>query len=55
MKLEQGYAFVTDGEGKRITRAGKVKSGDRIRLYLADGRIDAVTEQVIPENGEKGQ
>lgn len=55
MKLEQGYAFVTDGEGKRITRAGKVKSGDRIRLYLADGRIDAVAEQVIPENGEKGQ
>lgn len=55
MKLEQGYAFVTDGEGKRITRAGKVKSGDRIRLYLADGRIDAVTEQVIPEIGEKGQ
>ncbi len=55
MKLEQGYAFVTDGEGKRITRAGKVKSGDRIRLYLADGRIDATAEQVIPENGEKGQ
>ena len=48
LKLEQGYAFVSDPDGKRITRVSQVKPGERLRLYLADGRINAVAEQVEP-------
>ncbi|MDO5346196.1 MAG: exodeoxyribonuclease VII large subunit [Lachnospiraceae bacterium] len=48
LKLEQGYAFVADEEGRRIVQAAKIRPGDPITLYLADGRIDAVVRQVTP-------
>lgn len=45
-KLEQGMAFVTDGQGRRITRASETDKGRQIRVYLADGRVDARVEDV---------
>ena len=45
-KLEQGYAFVTNEQGKRITGTSQIKVGDELRLYLADGYVEARAERV---------
>lgn len=49
-KLEQGYAFVTREQGKRVTGVGQIKAGDKLQLYLADGCIDATVERVMEES-----
>ena len=38
-KLSAGYAFVKDGEGKRLRSVEQVKKGDRITLNVSDGEI----------------
>lgn len=48
-KLEQGYAYVTRKQGKRVTSAGQIKCGDRLQLYLADGCIEAIADKVMIE------
>lgn len=53
IKLEQGYAFVTDQENRRVTRAGQVRKGDLLRLYLSDGFIETRAEQIILEENER--
>ncbi len=40
-KLAQGYACVTDEEGKRISSVSQVQAGDRLEAYVADGKIAA--------------
>ncbi len=40
-KLAQGYACVTDEEGKRISSVSQVQAGDRLEAYVADGKITA--------------
>ena len=40
-KLSQGLAFVTDQEGKRISRVSYVKPGDEIKIRLQDGVMTA--------------
>ena len=40
-KLSQGLAFVTDQEGKRISRVSHVKPGDEIKIRLQDGVMTA--------------
>lgn len=52
-KLEQGYAFVTDREGRRITQAGEMQKDQQIRLYLADGRVEARVEAILPEEKQR--
>lgn len=50
-KLEQGYAFVTDGQEKRITEVKQVLPGDELKLYLADGCVEARAVKILPETG----
>lgn len=50
-KLEQGFAFVADETGKRINRASSVVPGQVLRLYLADGCIEATVNKA---EGKKG-
>ena len=45
-KLEQGYAFVTDENGKRVTSTAQTAVGEHLRLYLADGCVEARTEKI---------
>lgn len=52
-KLEQGYAFVTDEKGSRIDRAALATVGGQLKLYLADGYIEARTERVVLEEPER--
>lgn len=40
-KLNQGYAFVADENGKKISETKQVKDGDRLQIYVSDGRIQA--------------
>ena len=46
-KLEQGYAFVTGADGRKISRAEEAREGEQIRLHFYDGVLKA---QVITEN-----
>lgn len=51
-KLEQGYAYVTDQQGARVTSVTQTAAGRRLCLYLADGCIEARTEEVRPAGRE---
>jgi exodeoxyribonuclease VII large subunit len=40
-KLAQGFACVTDGQGRRVYSAGQVKPEDEMMIYVSDGWIRA--------------
>lgn len=48
-KLEQGYVFVTEEQGKRVTHAEQIKAGDSLRLYFADGYVETRAERSVLE------
>ncbi len=45
-KISGGYGFLTDGGGRRIVSASRVKPGDRLEIRVRDGRILARAETV---------
>jgi len=47
--LDRGYAIVLDSEGKAITDASGVKSGDEIRARLSKGELIAKVTKVVKE------
>ena len=54
-KLSGGYAAVTGENGKRIYSARQVQPGDRLELYVSDGRIRVqVTETELSGTQEAG-
>ncbi|MBR0172052.1 MAG: exodeoxyribonuclease VII large subunit, partial [Lachnospiraceae bacterium] len=40
-RLKAGYGYVTDARGRRIRSAADVQTGDRIGVFMTDGKIDA--------------
>ena len=40
-KLNQGYAYVSDDKGATLTSVDQVAVGDRMTVYLKDGRLSA--------------
>jgi exodeoxyribonuclease VII large subunit len=42
--LGRGFAMAFDGRGRIIRRASDVRSGERVRLRLADGKIDCTRD-----------
>ena len=40
-RLKAGYGYVTNGQGKRILSAAETQTGDRIGIFMTDGKIDA--------------
>ncbi|WP_442866840.1 exodeoxyribonuclease VII large subunit [Acidovorax sp. NCPPB 4044] len=38
--LQRGYALLTDGEGRPVTRTAQVRTGDGVRAAVSDGTID---------------
>ena len=40
-KLSQGFSFVTDENGKPVTKSSQVKAGDEIAVRTLDGKIHA--------------
>ena len=40
-RLNQGFSYVEDENGRNVSGIGCVKPGDRLRITVSDGRIDA--------------
>ncbi len=40
-KLRQGYAFVENEQGNPVTQIGQVKTGEKMKIYILDGCIEA--------------
>lgn len=38
--LQRGYALLTDGQGRPVTRTDQVRTGDGVRAAVSDGTID---------------
>lgn len=51
-KLNQGYAFAEDEQGKPVTKIGQVKPGEKMKIYVSDGCIRAM---VLGEEGKEQQ
>ena len=47
--LANGYGFVTDEKGKRMTSVKTVRPGDGMVIHLSDGRIEAEVREVFDE------
>ncbi len=45
--LSQGYGYVTTIEGKRVTSAANVDTGDELNIYVSDGEIHTVVLESI--------
>ena len=54
-KLNQGYSYVADEEGKTVTDIEKIAVGDRLWIYVRNGRMQArVTQKVREERNKDG-
>lgn len=50
-KLQQGYAYVADAQGRTVTEVSQVQPGDALSVYVTDGRIRVtVTDAVGGQN-----
>ncbi len=45
-RLEQGYAYVADSRGHKITGVSQMKPGDTVSLYMSDGCAKVKVEEV---------
>ena len=48
-KLAQGYSYVTDENGHTLTDAEGVKAGDRVKIRLLKGALEAEVTEVLHE------
>ena len=51
-KLSQGYAYVSGEDGRKITSVTNVQPGDKLSIYVSDGRLRAKVEET--QKGEDG-
>lgn len=42
-KLRQGYSYVSTAEGRTLLSVDQVSAGDRLKIYVADGCVEAET------------
>ena len=47
-KISNGYGFVTDAEGKRLSSVDQTAPGEEITLRISDGKILAQVTETIP-------
>ena len=45
-KMTGGYSYVADDTGKNIRDATALKRGDRINIYMANGKVKAEVSEV---------
>ena len=51
-KLKQGFSHTSTEKGKTVTKVSQVAKGDKINIYVSDGKIEAVVEKTeMRENG----
>ena len=49
-RLNQGYSYVSDSEGKTVTDIGRVSVGDRLTVYVKNGRMETEVTGICPES-----
>ena len=56
-KLRGGYGFVADENGKAVRSVKNINPGDRIKVSVTDGEMEAVVERVnsVSETARKGK
>ena len=54
-KLKSGYAYVQGQNGKAVTRAGQVRPGDELTIFVTDGQIHARVTDTEEKNGFTGK
>ena len=52
-KLKEGYAFVADTAGKRVSRAAAAVPGSQIRIHFYDGIVTARVEETENKGAEE--
>lgn len=52
-KMNQGYSFVADSDGRGITSVSQVKPGDRVEISVTDGVIQAEVSDSRRETWQK--
>ncbi len=50
-KLNSGFSYVADSDGKNVKSIRQVKVGDPLTIHMSDGSVQARTEEII-ENGK---
>lgn len=45
-KLSQGYAFVSDEEGKTVKSVNQVEKGQKLRISVTDGNLEATIDKI---------
>lgn len=46
-KLSKGYGYISDGQGKQINSVDKVKSGDLLDVYVTDGKMEVMVNNIV--------
>lgn len=49
-KLNQGYSYVADEQGKAVTSITQAKPGDRLTISVTDGSMEAIVETLRKED-----
>lgn len=47
-KLNQGYSYVSDSEGKTVTDIDRVSIGDQLQIFVKNGRLEAEVTDKYP-------
>ncbi len=50
--LRRGYSLALDARGDLVTSVSRLSPGDPVELVMADGRVDARTERVRPDDDQ---
>ena len=53
-KLQSGFSYVADKDGKNISTVDAVSVGDMVNIAVTDGYIDAQVKDIKKENRRKG-
>ena len=48
-KLNQGFSYVSDEQGRTLRTVEQICPGDALTIHVADGRVRARVEEVIQE------
>ena len=50
-KLNSGYSYVSDQQGKNIRSISQVDCGQQIKIQVTDGSIQALITGILEEEG----
>ncbi|MCD8324523.1 MAG: exodeoxyribonuclease VII large subunit [Clostridiales bacterium] len=54
-KMQGGFAWMSQADGKRLPGVSALSAGDRIRAYMPDGSFSAVVEEISRAGAEGGK